>query len=139
MEDRNTLASDCIVISCCCQCLILQIVVFILLKLPYKLVQKTKQYAKKKLGHRKREKTMIDDDRDDDRKGFGIDDECHGYECCMEEVEKVLEELSQKGEFAFGSFWGRDESGSLPRTSVVAKQDFNRHNVVQCHLIEMVN
>ncbi|MCD7470576.1 hypothetical protein HAX54_010545 [Datura stramonium] len=28
---------------------------------------------------------------------------------CMEEVEKVLEEFSQKGEFAFGSFWGVDE------------------------------
>lgn len=37
----------------------------------------------------------------------------HGCGSCMEEVEKVLEELSQKGDFAFGSFWGRKGSGSF--------------------------
>ena len=46
----------------------------------------------------------------------------------MEEVEKVLEELSHKGEFAFGSFWGGDELGSLP-TSIVAKQGLDYHFV----------
>lgn len=33
-----------------------------------------------------------------------------GRKNCMEEVEKVLEEFSRKGEFAFGSFWGREGS-----------------------------
>lgn len=32
---------------------------------------------------------------------------------CMEEVEKALEEMSQKGVFGFGSFWGRESGGSF--------------------------
>ncbi|KAG8639055.1 hypothetical protein MANES_14G095101v8 [Manihot esculenta] len=49
MEDCNILAADCVVISCCCQCLILKIIIFILLKLPYKIIRKTREYTKKKL------------------------------------------------------------------------------------------
>lgn len=50
---------------------------------------------------------------------------------CMEEVEKVLEELSQKGEFAFGSFWGRKGSGSF---SSCEFDDIN----VEYQIIEMI-
>lgn len=32
-----------------------------------------------------------------------------GLDGCMEEVEEVLEELSRKGEFGFGSFWRGDD------------------------------
>ncbi|RZB60375.1 hypothetical protein D0Y65_043239 [Glycine soja] len=122
MEDLNTIGADCVVISCCCQCLMLQILVFVLLKLPGKLIRKTREYAKK-LRHRK-----ANNDRRMGREmgsykdvllriheqSFriqvemaltdGADHNCGG---CMDEVEKVMEEFYQKGEFAFGSFWGR--------------------------------
>lgn len=59
-----------------------------------------------------------------------------GHECCMEQVEKVLEELSLKGEFAFGSFWGRRESEPLPAHAAhVARQEFDA-SVLEYHLIE---
>lgn len=62
--------------------------------------------------------------------------EFHGCGDCMEEVEKVMEELLHDGEFAFGSFWGREESESL--TNNVTRQEFHCH-VVQCGLIEMAS
>ena len=33
-----------------------------------------------------------------------------GLSCCMEEIEKVMEDLQEKGEFGFGSFWGKGNS-----------------------------
>ena len=53
------------------------------------------------------------------------EDGSHG---CMEEVERVLEEYSQRGQFAFGSFWGRGESD---------QEEFET-NVVHYHLIEVI-
>lgn len=35
--------------------------------------------------------------------------EWRGCGNCMEEVEKELEDMSRKGEFAFGSFWGGED------------------------------
>ncbi|RVW45421.1 uncharacterized protein LOC104879359 [Vitis vinifera] len=128
MEDWNMLAADCVVISCCCQCLILQMVVFVLLKLPYKLFRKTKEYAKKKLmlhGRRQdrgteREMKPYEDEFREIQGGLRIqveggfpEDGSQGCGCCMEEVERVLEEYSQRGEFAFGSFW------AMPNIAIV--------------------
>ncbi|XP_041014200.1 uncharacterized protein LOC121257305 [Juglans microcarpa x Juglans regia] len=153
MEDPNMLAADCVVISCCCQCLILQILIFVLLKLPYKLIRKTRDYAKKRLRQRKKDddkitEREIDQYYDDDSfvgmhgESFRIQvdglfrDGDHGCGSCMEEVEKVLEEMSQKGEFAFGSFWGRKgSSGSL--STCVAKHEFD-DRIVQYQIIEMI-
>lgn len=147
MEDWNMLAADCVVISCCCQCLILQIIIFILLKLPQKLVRKTKEYAKKKLWHRKKEEKITESIRgrfQDEFMKFHEEsiriqvEELHGgHGCgnCMEEVEWVLEELSQKGEFAFGSFWGRE--GSSSSAISVTKQEFDS-SVAQFELVEIV-
>ncbi|KAK8657652.1 hypothetical protein V6N13_035881 [Hibiscus sabdariffa] len=150
MEDCNMLVADCIVICCCSQCLILQIIVFVFLKLPCKLIRKTKRYATKKLligrrrgGRRKEEgkTTVIELDSNSMVKGGVLEDElqvvtksCNcmsmshdhltqavadqyefGY--CLQEVEKVLEELSRKGEFAFGSFWGRSSHDSVSDTT----------------------
>ncbi|KAF2321418.1 hypothetical protein GH714_041011 [Hevea brasiliensis] len=119
MEDWNMLAADCVVISCCCQCLILQIIIFILLKLPCKLIRKTKEYTKKKL--RTRDKKQAEKRTESVKSRFQDEfvefhegsitiqiEELHrgyGFESCMEEVERVLGDFSQKGEFAFGSFW----------------------------------
>ncbi|PON44555.1 hypothetical protein PanWU01x14_266330 [Parasponia andersonii] len=166
MEDFNTLAGDCVVISCCCQCLILQIVIFVLLKLPYKLIRKTKNFAKKKLQQRSRsgERILINIvERElkgkykneivgtigesrriqaDQQRRFsfegGYNSNCGG---CMKEVEKVMEELSRKGEFGFGSFWCKEEdSDELIFPKCLAKKGFDHddHRVVKYHLIGMV-
>ncbi|KAL3751423.1 hypothetical protein ACJRO7_012276 [Eucalyptus globulus] len=140
MEDWNALAADCIVVSCCCQCLILQIAVFILLKIPCRLFQKTKRFAKKRFRHSRRRRKSLEKTRylsegpgcsmRDGEDGFFLDVYERGGRC-MEEVEKALQEMSQKGVFGFGSFWGR-ESGC-----VCDHQGFDS-SVVQLHLIEIV-
>ncbi|KAG2702615.1 hypothetical protein I3760_06G099000 [Carya illinoinensis] len=153
MEDPNMLAADCVVICCCCQCLILQILIFVLLKLPYKLIRKTRDYAKKRLRKRKKDDKITEremDQYEDDHSFVGMHGESfrievdglfrdigdHGCGSCMEEVEKVLEEMSQKGEFAFGSFWGRKgSSGSL--STCVAKHEFDGR-IVPNQIIEMI-
>lgn len=56
-----------------------------------------------------------------------------GLSSCMQEVEKALEEFSQRGEFAFGSFWGRDNSRSPS-----APQEFDQ-SVVQFEVVEVVS
>ncbi|XP_048319002.2 uncharacterized protein LOC125418735 [Ziziphus jujuba] len=155
MEDLTMLGADCVVISCCCQCLILQILVLVFLQFPYKLIRKTKNYTMKKLhrhqGRKKQEKNISENNKKMD--GFKsefvggviggsirkrIEGEEHYCGCCMEEVEKVLEELSLKGEFAFGSFWGRGESGLIFPTPL-DKHEFDYDNFVQCNLIEMLD
>ncbi|KAK9705035.1 hypothetical protein RND81_07G028400 [Saponaria officinalis] len=159
MEDCNTLVSDCIVVSCCCQCLILQLVVFIFIHLPRKLARKTKEYAKKKLSRTRRKSKNHPQHRD----GFvGFDNgrsvsmrilELEGYEVskvhrwgsCLDEVEKVLGELSMKGEFAFGSFWGENQEQSVGLCSKCCRTltkeevlEFGSHHHVKFHFIEVV-
>ncbi|KAH9772069.1 proline-rich receptor-like protein kinase PERK9 [Citrus sinensis] len=146
MEDWNTLAADCVVISCCCQCLILQVLIFVVLRLPYKIIRKTKQYAKKKLiRHRRKEGKMIETLKvryqnkswefhvQGDHSGSCSGVQLEGLSSCMQEVEKALEEFSQRGEFAFGSFWGRDNSRSPS-----APQEFDQ-SVVQFEVVEVVS
>ena len=143
------LAADCVVISCCCQCLILQIIIFFLLKLPCKLIRKTREYAKKKLRKRRKNEKTIENEINQGKHdfvgmnggsfriqvdGFLVDGD-HGCGSCMQEVEKVLEEFSQEGEFAFGSFWGRNRSGTI--STCVAKHEFD-NSIVQFQIIEMV-
>ncbi|GAB4828944.1 hypothetical protein Ancab_018604 [Ancistrocladus abbreviatus] len=142
VQDCNALIADLVVISCCCQCLILQIVVFILLKLPRKIARKIREYAEK-LGYMRRGKVGImgsGECRDDDDEFISVRIEiegfCEGKGQCIDEVEKVLEELSMKGEFAFGSFWGRDERGMS--STYMAKEDFPSSNFVQFHLIPVI-
>ncbi|XP_058088226.1 uncharacterized protein LOC131235114 [Magnolia sinica] len=135
MEDLSPLAADCVVICCCGPCLIMQITVLLFLRLPYKLARKSKELVLKKL--HKREKVVeitrageswrqdyleieiecggpFDSCRghmcgvmDVDDVRFGLP-EC-GYKCAILEADKVWEELSDIGEFGFGSFWRRKE------------------------------
>ncbi|KAJ4710622.1 Parvalbumin [Melia azedarach] len=157
MEDWNTLAADCVVISCCCQCLILQIVIFVLLRVPYKLIQKTKAYAKKKLVRHtiskegkiikrvlkgqcqhKNFREFQGGSGDIQLEEFPMNAEDLGFECCMKEVEKVLEEFSEKGEFAFGSFWGRQRSRISRNSSTkLAQHEFDQSSV-QFEVVEIV-
>ncbi|EXB44975.1 hypothetical protein L484_026566 [Morus notabilis] len=155
MEDGNALAADCIVISSCCQCLILQIIVFVLLKIPYKLIRKTRDFAKKKLQRRKRRgKMVINMVGKYKNELVGIvgeslkiqatsgrvsaDEKKSDCGCCMKEVEKVMEELSQKGEFSFGSFWCKEEeSAEIFPASCVQKHESD-DGFVRYQLIKMV-
>ncbi|XP_024995506.1 uncharacterized protein LOC112528712 [Cynara cardunculus var. scolymus] len=120
-QDWNMIGADCIVLSCCCQCLLLQLLVFVLLKLPAKLLKKMKLYMKRKfrkggkMVRRKVARCAEEVVRCKKQRGsmrvrartesFLVD----GFGGCMEEVEEVLEELSTKGEFGFGSFWRGDD------------------------------
>ncbi|KAF7827885.1 hypothetical protein G2W53_019049 [Senna tora] len=122
MEDLNMLAADCVVICCCCccQCMILQILVFALLKLPSKLIKKSRDFAKRKLNRRRRrseiesyieEIVRIEEEcrfRVEAERERGFVEEDAGEGDCMEEVERAMMEFYRKGEFAFGSFWGRE-------------------------------
>ncbi|XP_010320791.1 uncharacterized protein [Solanum lycopersicum] len=144
MEDKNIFAADCIVICCCCQCLILQIIILFLLNLPYKLLKKTKECIKKLRYRRRNRKTFreIEINRHEDEilmdHGGCLRVELESL-CCMEEVEKVLEEFSQKGEFAFGSFWGGDEEDVLKTdriTTCIHKQTVD-YDVFHTHLIQV--
>ncbi|KAK6788601.1 hypothetical protein RDI58_012399 [Solanum bulbocastanum] len=144
MEDKNIFAADCIVICCCCQCLILQIIILFLLNLPYKLLKKTKECIKKLRYRRRNKKTIMEMEinRHEDEilkdHGGSLRAQLESL-CCMEEVEKVLEEFSQKGEFAFGSFWGGDEEDVLQTeriTTCVHKQTVD-YDIFHTHLIQV--
>ncbi|KAE9591788.1 hypothetical protein Lal_00038655 [Lupinus albus] len=131
MEDWNMLGADCVVISCCCQCLMLQILVFVLIKLPCKVVRKTREYAKRKLRKGRRndreimgssykhvllrmhQQSMTTTQALNKDDGFG-----HNCGCCLDEVEKVMEEFYEKGEFGFGSFWARKDVPTLDHSFV---------------------
>ncbi|XP_022881899.1 uncharacterized protein LOC111398954 [Olea europaea var. sylvestris] len=143
MEDPNMLAADCIVITCCCQCMILQILVFVLLKLPCKLVKKTKEYTKRFRNQKRREKIVQIEIRrygEDSFRSHGNSfriqtDKSLGFNCCMDEIDHVLEDFSNRGEFAFGSFWGGEISRRFS-TSCLNEEELD-YEVVQCHLIEI--
>lgn len=57
-----------------------------------------------------------------------------GLSCCMEEIEKVMQDLHEKGEFGFGSFWGNGDSIS---GSCRDEQQFSPTNV-QYQLIKVI-
>ncbi|XP_021718256.1 uncharacterized protein LOC110685993 [Chenopodium quinoa] len=175
MEDCNTVISDCIIISCCCQCLLLQLVIFIFIQLPRRVARKTKEYAKRKLRKRRKKKhgdhlEMVEDKQkavygdefvgldDDDKRGKSMSlrilelesmamNELHNWGSCNEEVDKVLGELALKGEFGFGSFWGRNSEIQTRKNNCYCKcsrsltkeeeLDFGSH-VVKFHLIEVI-
>ncbi|CAG7895242.1 unnamed protein product [Brassica rapa] len=140
MEDLNTFAADCVVVSCCCNCLVLQIVIFIFLGLPQKLIKNTRKcYAKWGINGR--------------TKRMGLDYECRGntgvdWEWrkqtlsiemegfgCIEEVEEALEEFSKNGEFLFGSFWRKERVQNLSMSSCV-DENFDLKFVSRYEIIE---
>ncbi|KAH0869620.1 hypothetical protein HID58_076642 [Brassica napus] len=100
MEDLNTYAADCVVVSCCCNCLVLQIAIFIFLGLPQKLVKNTRKcYTKWGINRRTKRmglgcecKEKIGVDSEWIKEIMSIEMEGFG---CIEEVEKSLEEFSK--------------------------------------------
>ncbi|KFK39858.1 hypothetical protein AALP_AA3G297700 [Arabis alpina] len=100
MEDLNTFAADCVVISCCCNCIVLQIAIFIFLGLPQKLVKNTRKcYTKwginrriKRLGLGCECGENIGVDSEWRKESLSMDMEGFG---CIEEIEEALEEFSK--------------------------------------------
>ncbi|KAL1218542.1 hypothetical protein V5N11_001705 [Cardamine amara subsp. amara] len=103
--------ADCIILSCCCECFILQVLIFVFFKIPCKLAQKMKKFVTKRLRGKKRRaaKTVLPTKEDDCREDHGST-----FSCMEEDIEEILQELSMKGEFVFGSFWRQgDPSNDL--------------------------
>lgn len=77
--------------------------------------------------------------RVDDLEGFFMNGN-NGFDCCMNEVEKVLEEFYLKGEFGFGSFWDGEVYSRRfpfsPRSSCLGNKEVD-YSVVHCHLIQI--
>ncbi|CAH8390159.1 unnamed protein product [Eruca vesicaria subsp. sativa] len=112
-EECGAFAADCVVLTCCCQCLVLQVTCFVLFKVPRKLGQKIKKFVKRRCG-----KTLIQTREEDvvkEEHWYGnrivFEEGSSRSNCIEEEIERTLQELSMKEEFSFGSFW-RDEDSS---------------------------
>ena len=102
-----------------------------MLKLPCRLIRKTKKYVKKKLRHQRKEENAVAGEV----RGYSLESgsfriRFEGVSCeeccfgCMERIENVLEDMTRKGEFAFGSFWrGEDLEESFP-TFIVKNFEF---------------
>lgn len=61
-------------------------------------------------------------------------DDGFGLRSCMEEIEKVMEDLHEKGEFGFGSFWGKGTSIS---GSCRDEEEFN-DTIVHYQLVQVI-
>ncbi|CAF2090468.1 uncharacterized protein LOC103875367 [Brassica rapa] len=141
MEDLNTYAADCVVVSCCCNCLVLQIAIFIFLGLPQKLVKNTRKcYTKWGINRRRKRmglgcecKEKIGVDSEWIKEIMSIEMEGFG---CIEEVEKSLEEFSKNGEFLFGSFWGQERIQNSSSMSSCVNDNFDLRFVSRYEIIE---
>lgn len=141
MEDLNTFAADCVVVSCCCNCLVLQIAIFIFLGLPQKLVKNTRKcYAKWGINRRVKrlglgcecqENTVVDSEW----RKESLSMEMQGFGC-IEEVERALEEFSKNGEFLFGSFWGKERLQNSSSRSSYVNDNFDIRFVSGYEIIE---
>lgn len=107
-EDCGAFAADCVIICCCCECFILQVFIFVFFKIPCKLSQKMKKFVTRRLrGKKRRDAETILPTKEDDC----IEE--HGSSLsCMEDIEEMLQELSMKGEFVFGSFWRQGDTAN---------------------------
>lgn len=77
-----------------------------------------------------------EEEEEEGKEGFFLNGDNHGFGCCMDEVEKVLEEFSLRGEFAFGSFWNGEIPARFPPSSCMANKEID-YDVVHCHLIQI--
>ncbi|XP_062222240.1 uncharacterized protein LOC133921406 [Phragmites australis] len=128
--ETGLVAMDCLVVCCCCPCLVLQVTVFLLVRLPKKVVVKTKRIVLRRW-HRRRpapakaagcpasaglklEELL---DLDDGFGGaFGIGVGCSDGGDGWKERRFAVDDdsvweaiVEQEGLFWFGSFWGRPE------------------------------
>ncbi|CAA7036332.1 unnamed protein product [Microthlaspi erraticum] len=111
-EDCGAFAADCVVLSCCCQCLVLQVSVFVFSKVPRKLVQKMKKLFVKRRCGKTLQPTMEEDVKLEHwyGNGFAFDEGSSSRFNCIEDIEGMLQDLSMNKEFVFGSFWRHEDS-----------------------------
>lgn len=70
--------------------------------------------------------------------GIEMDDFCSVESLCsMSEIERVFDDFSRRGEFAFGSFWGGEEVSSSRSFSSCFKDDELDYEVVGFRLMEL--
>ncbi|CAJ1941944.1 unnamed protein product [Sphenostylis stenocarpa] len=141
------------------RCLLLQILVLVLLKLPWKVIRKTREYAKKKLRQRKgnddrgkkKKKKKIELGSYEDvlvrihEQSFRVqgemalrDGEGLSFSGCMDEVEKVMEEFYEKGEFGFGNFWGREGACGCGVPPTIINEHHIDANFVRYQILDLV-
>ena len=131
--ETGLVAMDCLVVCCCCPCLVLQVTVFLFVRLPKKVVVKTKRIILRRW-HRRRPlaasaskgaaecaasarlklEELLDLDDGFDQAAFGVGEGlADGWkERCfpVDDDDAVWEAIiEQEGLFWFGSFWGRPE------------------------------
>lgn len=107
-EDCGAFAADCVILSCCCECFILQIFIFVFFKIPCKLAQKMKKFVNIRLrGKKRRDAKIVLPTKEDDCR-----EEPGSTFSCMEDIEEMLQELSMKGELVFGSFWRQGDAAN---------------------------
>ncbi|XP_010501592.1 PREDICTED: uncharacterized protein LOC104778876 [Camelina sativa] len=107
-EDCGAFAADCVVLSCCCQCLVLQVSVFVFFKIPCKLAKKMKKFVKRR--SRKTLQPTMEDVKEEycSGNGFAFEEGSSGS-YCFEDIEGMLQELSISKGILFGSFWRHEE------------------------------
>ncbi|CAH2033912.1 unnamed protein product [Thlaspi arvense] len=111
-EDCGAFAADCVILSCCCQCLVLQVSVFAFFKIPRKLAQKMKKFVKRRCGETLQPTMKEEDVVKEDHwygNGFAFEESSSRFNC-TEDIEGLLQELSMNKEFVFGSFWRHQDS-----------------------------
>lgn len=114
-EDCGAFAADCVVLSCCCQCLVLQVTVFVFFKVPRKLVKKIKKFVKRKCGRTLQPRTDEDVVKEEHWYGNGVvfEESSSRSTCTEEDIERMLQELSMRKEFGFGSSWRHEDSSYI--------------------------
>ncbi|KAF8103876.1 hypothetical protein N665_0183s0052 [Sinapis alba] len=113
-EDCGAFAADCVVLSCCCQCLVLQVTVFVFFKVPCKLFKKIKKFMKRRCGRTLQPRTDEDVVKEEHWYGNGaVFEEGSSRSNCIEVTEVMLQELSMSKEFGFGSFWCHEDSSDI--------------------------
>ncbi|KAJ4879763.1 Uncharacterized protein Rs2_36817 [Raphanus sativus] len=115
-EDCGAFVADCVVLSCCCQCLVLQVTGFVLFKIPLKLVKKVKKFVKRRRGKtlqpRMEEDVVVKEDEHWCGNEFGFEEGSSRFNC-IEDIEGMLQELSMNEELVFGSFWRHEDSSVI--------------------------
>ncbi|CAF2045505.1 hypothetical protein HID58_034803 [Brassica napus] len=109
-EDCGAFVADCVVLSCCCQCLVLQVTTFVFFKVPRKLAQRVKKFVKRRCGKTLQPRTDEDVMKEEHWCGKGVVFE-EGSSNCIEDIERMLQEMSK--EFGFGSFWRHEDSSDI--------------------------
>ncbi|XP_072984082.1 uncharacterized protein [Typha latifolia] len=120
VEESGLFAVDCVVVCCCCPCLVLQLTVFLFIRLPHKLAVKSKRTFRM-LRRRSKGGRVVAEVELEKGDRMVVDQGTHALPFEEErwfpderrswiEADKVWEELVvEEGLFWFGSFWANGD------------------------------